>query len=264
MVRFEIVIKTDTGRVRQRNEDSAIAIDWRLAGSPPGDTVLLAAVSDGMGGHSNGHVASKMVLRSLGASLAQGLANAPLEGVGSLSEEQLIDLLASAVQGAVQRLNQAAEHGLNDMGATLCTALVVENQAFIANIGDSRAYLIDGSIQQLTTDHSVVAQLAARGELTPEEARVHPRRNEIYRMIGFGRPAHPDFATLQLEPGDVLMLCSDGLTNLVTDEEIREALVAGSPLEAAAEQLIDLANSRGGDDNITIVAVRALTTTGGR
>lgn len=236
-------------------------MDWRLDGHQAGGPVLLAAVSDGMGGHSNGHIASKMALRSLAGSLAQGLANAPLEGLGSLSDDQVIDLLASAVNGAAQKVNQAADHGLNDMGATLCAALVEGNRAFIANVGDSRCYLLDGGIQQITVDHSVVAQLVSRGELTPEEARVHPRRNEIYRMLGFGRPAQPDFYTLQLEPGDVLFLCSDGLSNLVGDEEIRSALMSGQPLDAAAQALVGLANSRGGDDNITVVALRPL---GGR
>lgn len=256
MARFEVSLKTDTGRVRQRNEDSAMVMDWHLDGNPPGDRVLLAAVSDGMGGHANGHLASKMVLRSLSATLAGGLANAPMEGVGMLSDDQVIDLLAAAVQGAVQRMNQAAEYGLNDMGATLSTALIVDNRAFLANVGDSRAYLIDGAIQQITTDHSVVAQLVAKGELTPAEAKTHPRRNEIYRMIGFGRAVQPDFFTLQLRPGDVLLLCSDGLSNLVTDEEMLGAVGGGQSLDAATEGLVSLANSRGGDDNITVVAVR--------
>lgn len=253
---FDIALKTDVGRVRQRNEDSAIAMDWRMEGHQAGGGVLLAAVSDGMGGHSNGHIASKMALRSLVASMAQGLANAPMEGLERLSDDQMIDLLAAAVEGAVQKVNQAADYGLNDMGATLCAALLVGKRAFLANIGDSRAYLIGGSIQQLTTDHSVVAQLVSRGELTPEEARVHPRRNEIYRMIGFGRPVQPDFFTLDMEANDVLLLCSDGLTNLVHDEEIQSLMTAGPSLDTAAQQLVDLANSRGGDDNITVVALR--------
>lgn len=264
MAPFQIAFKTDTGRVRQRNEDSVIVMKWELAGQGPGDTVLLAAVSDGMGGHANGQLASKMALRSLAATLAGGLANVPLEGMGVLTEDQIVDLLAAAVQGAVNRVNQAADYGLNDMGATLCAALITDTRAFIANVGDSRAYLIDSEIQQITTDHSVVAQLVSKGELTPAEARAHPRRNEIYRMIGFGRPVQPDFFTLQLRPGDRLLLCSDGLSNLVTDEELLSLAGSGEPLDGVAERLVELANSRGGDDNITVMLVQAPTSFGGR
>ncbi|MFZ5823379.1 MAG: Stp1/IreP family PP2C-type Ser/Thr phosphatase [Bacillota bacterium] len=256
MAPFEATCKSDVGRVRQRNEDSALLMHWQMEGHDSGAMLLLAAVADGMGGHANGHLASKMALRALAASLTQGFANAPLEGIASLSDEKLVDLLAAAVDGAVQKVNQAAEYGLNDMGCTLTAALLVGSRAFIANIGDSRAYLIAESPQQITTDHSVVAQLVSKGELTPEEARVHPRRNEIYRMIGFGRPVQPDLFTLQLQADDVLLLCSDGLSNLVSDEELQAAVAGGQSLEQAAQGLVDVANSRGGDDNITVVLVR--------
>ena len=142
------------------------------------------------------------------------------------------------------------------MGSTVVAGLLHASKVTLAHVGDSRAYLIAESIQQITTDHSVVAQLVSKGELTPDEARVHPRRNEIYRMIGFGRPVQPDLFTLQLQAGDVLLLCSDGLSNLVTDDELRATVAGGQSLEQAAQGLVDVANSRGGDDNITVVLVR--------
>ncbi len=250
------MIKTHVGRVRQRNEDSAVLMQWQMQGQEAPENLLLAAVSDGMGGHANGQIASKMALRGLSSALMTGLANAPLEGIGRLTDDQVTELLGAAVAGAVQRVNQAAEFGLNDMGATLCATLFFGDLAVIANIGDSRAYLIAETIQQITTDHSVVNQLVSRGELTAEEARKHPRRNEIYRMIGFGRPVQPDLFTLQLQTGDLLLLCSDGLSNLVTDTELLVALAGGKALAPAMQGLIDLALARGGDDNITLVAVR--------
>jgi len=253
---LETVVKSHVGKVRTRNEDSALLLHWQMHGQEETERITLAAVADGMGGHANGHVASKMALRGLASALVQGLANAPLEGFARLPDNQVVDLLSSAVAGAVQRVNQAVEFGLNDMGATLCAALFVGDRAVIANIGDSRAYLIDGSIQQITTDHSVVAQLVSRGELTAEEARVHPRRNEIYKMIGFGRPVQPDLFTLELQPGDLLLLCSDGLSNLVTEAELFGSLAGGRPMEGGAQALVDLALHRGADDNVTLVGVR--------
>ncbi len=256
---FETVTRSDVGRVRHRNEDSALLLQWEMFGEQAGGQVALAAVADGMGGHANGNIASKMALRALSAALVQGLSRAPLEGPELLAPEQLANMLAEAVAAAAQQLIQAEQYGLVDMGTTLCGALFVGSGAYIANVGDSRAYLIDGeqgTIQQITQDHSLVAQLVAKGELTPEEALVHPKRNEIYRMLGFGRQAQPDLFTLQLQAQDTLLLCSDGLTNMVSDEELRQMLSGDLPLKEGADRLIDLANSRGGLDNITLVAVR--------
>lgn len=262
---FETIQMTDAGQVRQRNEDSALLLSWQMVGEHPGGEVLLAAVADGMGGHANGHVASKMALRALGAALAQGLSRAPLEGAETLTDDQVVNLLNEAVAAASNQVNQAEQFGLVDMGTTLCAALVVGPTAYLANVGDSRAYLVEqGAVQQITQDHSLVAQLVAKGELTPAEAQVHPKRNEIYRMLGFGRPSQPDFFTLQLQEGDTLVLCSDGLTNMVSDAELHEALSGPLELGAAAAGLIDLANSRGGLDNITLVAVRVKPAAGGR
>lgn len=256
MCAYEVTVRTDVGRMRGHNEDALLTMQWQLVGERGGAPILLAAVADGMGGHSNGHLASKLVLRTLAATVAQGLAHAPLEGAEALDDHQVVSLLRDAVGAAARKMQEAEQHGLVDMGTTLCATLLVEQRAFIANLGDSRAYLYDGTLQQLTTDHSMVAELVNRGELTPAEARVHPRRNEIYRMLGFGRQADPDLFTLELEPGDILLLCSDGLNTMVENETIRAALQSESQLEAAAQRLVDLANEAGGEDNISLALIR--------
>lgn len=253
-----MAVRTDTGRVRSHNEDSSLLLQLELFAQPEAAPALLGAVADGMGGHTNGQLASKMALRALAASVVQGLNRAPLEGPQALTQEQAVNLLAEAVQASAAQLAEAERHGLVDMGTTLCAALLLGRRAFIANLGDSRAYLYDGELQQITEDHSVVAQLVARGELTPEEARSHPRRNEIYRMLGFGRITRPDLFVLDLEPGDLLLLCSDGLTGHVTDAELASLLSAGRPLEETAAELVASANQAGGEDNITALLIRVM------
>lgn len=250
---YAVALQTDVGRVRPSNEDSGLALQLQFTDHEP---LLLAAVADGMGGHSHGQLASRVALRSLAAAVMQGLARVPLEGAQALADEQLVNLLQGAVQAAAQQLAEAERHGLVDMGTTLCAALLVGKRAFLANLGDSRAYLYDGNLQQLTEDHSVVQQLVNKGELTPAEAEHHPRKNEIYKLLGMGRQSQPDLFTLELEAGDRLLLCTDGLTGPVGDQELRQQLK--KPLGQAVEDLIDLANRRGGDDNITALLIEVL------
>lgn len=255
---YDMAVRTDTGRVRSHNEDSSLLLQLELFSQPKSEPVLLGAVADGMGGHSNGQLASKVALRALASGLVQGLNRAPLEGPQSLTQEQAVNLLAEGVQAASAQLAEADRHGLIDMGTTLCAALLIGRRAFIANLGDSRAYLHAGELQQITEDHSIVAQLVAKGELTPEEALNHPRRNEIYRMLGFNRSSQPDLFILDLQPGDRLLLCSDGLTGHVRDAELESLLAAGKPLDETADELVALANQRGGEDNITALLIQVM------
>lgn len=254
-MRWETVIRTDRGSVRNRNQDVAMTMEWDLLGEGAPERLLLAAVADGMGGHERGEVASRLAARALGDSIATGLSRAPLEGL-NLGAEALADLLQRGVTAATARLQEAGEHGLVEMGTTLVAALVTEQGACVANVGDSRAYLIDGEAQQITTDHSVVQRLVDQGMITPEEAEGHPSRHEIYRMIGFGRQAQPDLFALPLQPGDVLLLCSDGLSNLVGPADLAAAFAGEPSLGAAVDHLIRLALQRGAPDNVTALAVR--------
>jgi protein phosphatase len=143
------------------------------------------------------------------------------------------------------------------MGTTVVSLLAAGGRVALAHVGDSRAYLVrDGRIRQLTDDHSVVGELVRRREITELDAREHPHRHVLTRAVGVRREVAPDLAELTSSPGDLFVLCSDGLTGLVRDEEIAEAASTGTDLDAICAQLVDLANERGGEDNITVVLVR--------
>ena len=143
------------------------------------------------------------------------------------------------------------------MGTTVVSLLAADGRVALAHVGDSRAYLVRGGrIRQLTDDHSVVGELVRRREITESAAREHPHRHVLTRAVGVRREVAPDLAELTSSPGDLFVLCSDGLTGLVRDEEIAEAANAGTDLDAICAQLVDLANERGGEDNITVVLVR--------
>ena len=143
------------------------------------------------------------------------------------------------------------------MGTTLVALLVVEGRAALAHVGDSRAYLIRSNrIRQLTDDHSIVGELLRRNEISEDAAREHPHRHVLTRALGVRRAVEPDLAELTPEPGDLFVLCSDGLTNHVEDHEIAKTILDDEDLQEACERLVDLANGRGGEDNTTLVAVR--------
>jgi protein phosphatase len=224
---------TDPGVVRPNNEDAYLV-------APP-----LYVVADGMGGHRAGEVAARLAVTALAT-------RAPDIAAGG--EDALVDAMREA-NGIILRSSQEDDR-LRGM-ATTCTAAVVRGRvARIAHVGDSRAYLLhDGQLGQQTDDHSVVAQLVREGYLTPAEAASHPRRNVIMRALGGEEDVDIDTVTLVLDAGDRLLLCSDGLTNCLTDEAIRDVLLHESDGEIAATTLVDAANAAGGQDNITVVVV---------
>jgi protein phosphatase len=246
-VTMAVASATDVGRKRSHNEDSMAV--W--VPDEPGVRErrgLLLVVSDGMGGSLAGEVASRLTVDTV------------LEAYrGAKGDEPRDDL-----RGAVELANRAvhdrgsSDPGMNGMGAT-CTALAVRGRdAWLAHVGDSRAYLVrNGRIRQLTQDHSLVAQLVQRNQLTPEEARLDPRRNVVTRSVGVADSVEVDALRLdfELEPGDTLLLCSDGLHGQVNDDELAR-LASGRDLDGAAQAMIALANERGGPDNITVVMAR--------
>jgi protein phosphatase len=223
---------TDTGRKRRRNEDAFVC-------EPP-----LFAVADGMGGAQAGELAS-------------GLAAAALrEGGANGSGEQRV---AQLIQEANRRVHDRAttDAAASGMGTTVTAALVEPNgQVAFGHVGDSRAYLLrDGRLDQLTDDHSLVAELVRRGELSPAEAEIHPQRSVITRALGTDPDVDVDTFTVEGREGDVFVLCSDGLTDMVADGEIGQVLAERrESLEEAANELVRLANRNGGQDNITVVA----------
>jgi serine/threonine protein phosphatase PrpC len=231
--------RTDVGRRRRANEDCfAIAAEQGFF-----------LVADGMGGHTAGQLASSLAAEAAVRALQT------LDG----SEATLTEKLRCSVSAANREIHVTvqAKPELSGMGTTLVSLLAVDGRVALAHVGDSRAYLIRGGrIRQLTDDHSVVGELVRRREITQSAAREHPHRHVLTRAIGVRREVVPDLAELSSHPGDVFVLCSDGLTGLVRDEEIAQAVSSNTDLDTACESLIDLANDRGGEDNITVVIVR--------
>jgi len=228
---------TDTGRRRRRNEDSYVC-------EPP-----LFAIADGMGGAQAGEVASRLAAAVLNETV--------LEGAGrDLSEARITELIQEANRRVFQRSNEDA--AASGMGTTMTVALVDDASGTVAigHVGDSRAYRVrDGRLEQLTDDHSLVNELVKSGRLSPEEALSHPQRSVITRAIGTEPDVDVDTFTVDTQPGDLFLLCSDGLTDMISDEEILELVERGEGgLAAAARQLVQAANRSGGGDNITVVA----------
>jgi serine/threonine protein phosphatase PrpC len=222
---------TDTGKKRRRNEDEYVV-------APP-----LFAIADGMGGAQAGELAS---------SLAAGAVRDD-ESVSGSGERRVVDLIQEANRRVYQRSSQDAS--ASGMGTTMTVALVEDGAVVFGHVGDSRAYLIrDGRLEQLTEDHSLVAELVRSGKLSPEEAETHPQRSVITRALGTDPDVDVDTFSIPTHAGDLFMLCSDGLTSMVEDEAILEATEKHrDDLHAAVKALIRAANKGGGEDNITVV-----------
>ena len=238
-MRFQTASISDVGRRRQANEDRCV-LDPDLG---------LFLVADGMGGHKAGRTASELASAAVMAAL-DTLQGAP----GSLAER-----LRYAVAAANREIfTMAAENAdLAGMGTTLVVLLAGEGRVSLAHVGDSRAYLVRaGGIRQLTDDHSLVAELLRRHKISEDDARGHPHRHVLTRALGVRPSVEPDLAELTPLPEDVFVLCTDGLTNHLMDHEIAKIVSSTPDLEAAAKALVECANGRGGEDNITAVLVR--------
>ncbi len=230
---------SETGMVRDHNEDF-----FFCAGKE--DTGLFI-VADGMGGHDAGEVASKLAVETVCSSMREA----------AEKENDPIELISRSVLRANEAVIREGIKSGSNMGTTLGVALVAENTAYIASVGDSRVYWIEnGSISQITEDHSLVAKLVAAGKLTREEARNHPKSNLLYRTIGSEENVKVDTFTIELKKNGCLLLCTDGLWGEVTDEDIHQACAAEKDIRAACARLIKMANENGGKDNITAVMVK--------
>jgi serine/threonine protein phosphatase PrpC len=239
--------------VRANNEDSLVVADLSgnghaaLAGPDGrfnvGDRGVLLAVSDGMGGLMAGEVASTLVIESLPHALLEGRPSAPSD-----------ELLDAGVQKVNAKVWDAARRTGVRMGATLTAVYVDGPVAWIAEVGDSRAYLIRaGTIAQLTKDQSLIQRLLDAGALSPEQAATSPHRGVILQAIGHGPDVSVALARLELRARDCLVLCSDGLTTHLSDDEIRDVVLSSADLTVACDRLVDLAKERGGVDNITVM-----------
>lgn len=252
--KFKVQAKgaTDVGRKRDHNEDSYL-IDEELG---------LFVVCDGMGGHAGGGTASRIAVETIDKTLRASRESAqnPFSRIGALTESALPDAVREAVEQACLAIYKAAQSDarLQGMGTT-CSALVIHGgNAYIGHVGDSRVYLVRGDlIQQISEDHSLVNEQIKAGMITADEARNSRFKNIITRSVGFEEEVAVDVMGLALEPDDTFIICCDGLSNLVDDRTIRDS-VRTLPLDQVPGKLVELANEAGGDDNITVIAVRVL------
>ncbi len=253
-----IATRTDVGMARRLNEDTIYAGEFTTADGALGTLLLVA---DGMGGHQAGDVASALACSAVKSYLTEGLsAGVPADDAGW---HELLRAAVMAANRAVydQSQQNPAQRG---MGTTMTVAVVAGRRAYLAHVGDSRAYLVNAAgvngeavtWLQLTSDHSLVARLVDIGQITPEEARVHPQRNVVYRSLGGDPTVEVDTLSQALAPGDVLLLCSDGLVNHVDDVELARIVIEEPSAARACERLTALANERGGKDNISVVIAR--------
>lgn len=241
--------ETDTGRVREKNEDSHLVMD----------ELGLYVVADGMGGHVGGKMASSIAVKTVGDHVAEHHSEL-VEGAGvmPLASSPVPRLMADALRSACAAVYAAAQADseLHGMGTTVTAMLVLSQRAFLAHVGDSRCYLQRADrVVQVTDDHSLVNEQIKAGLITPEQARVSRLKNIITRSVGFEKDVAVDTFALPVQVGDRFLLCSDGLANFVDETEIGTALDE-LPLEEVPGVMIDLANERGGDDNITVVCLR--------
>ncbi|HYY49096.1 MAG TPA: Stp1/IreP family PP2C-type Ser/Thr phosphatase [Thermoplasmata archaeon] len=246
---------SNVGKVRAVDEDALLAMEIQTAYLSEPRTRLLLMVADGMGGHKRGDVASRTAVRAVARTLLP-----LLTGEDNIPRATYDRELRAAVSNANHAIfEEARRHPeCEGMGTTLSLAVVDGRHLHVANVGDSRTYIINlREILQVTRDHSLVQELVDRGELMPEEARHHPRKNVITMALGVYDEVTPDIGTLTTEPGDMVLLCCDGLVNHVEDEEIQRVVMEARDPQSACETLIALANKGGGTDNISVIVARA-------
>lgn len=234
---------TDTGVVRKENQDSYAIRELD-------DNLAVAVVCDGMGGAQAGNVASAVAVETFTAAVEDLCRQSPPRDAPQ--REQLMRAASQKANRVVYELSESNPE-YRGMGTTLVGALILPDEVTLVNIGDSRAYVIRGeTIRQITRDHSLVQVLVARGELTPEEARVHPKKNLITRALGVDPEALEDVFQVGGQPGDRLLLCSDGLTNVLSDQQLLE-LCRGESLEECCRRMLACTLESGAPDNVTVI-----------
>ena len=235
---------TDVGRKRKVNQDYVYVSD-----QPVGNLPNLFVVADGMGGHNAGDFASSFAVKIV------------VEAVKTDADYNPVKIIRHAIETANDELINQAERcaSMAGMGTTIVVTTIVGNYVYVANVGDSRLYLMDSKLRQITKDHSLVQEMVRLGELREEEARNHPDKNIITRALGAKRGVNIDFFGLKLEPGSQILMCSDGLSNMLTDQEMEEILRGSDSLQKKGEKLIELANENGGRDNIAVILIEPFT-----
>ncbi len=258
---------SDAGTVRRSepNEDSTLALLLERVHESISTPVGVFIIADGLGGHDNGQLASRVAINVIAERVVRELLAGPLasEKAGGesakpviLDEDAAVTLLHDAVADANDVLVEMNQRDKTDMGSTLTGFMVVGDTAYIVNVGDSRTYMVrGGTIYQLTTDHSLVGQLVSAGLIQPEDVYTHPQRSQIFRSLGDKHNVQIDIFKQQLHPGDILLSCSDGLWEMVRNPQIESILTQASNPQAACNELIAAANANGGEDNVSAVVV---------
>ena len=232
---------TDIGKKRKLNQDYVYTSE-----TPVGPLPNLFLVADGMGGHKAGDYASRCAIETI------------VEYIGRTGDVEPVGILEAAVARANEmvRYKASSDEAYNGMGTTLVAATIEGNRMRVANVGDSRLYVVGSrKINQITRDHSYVEEMVRMGEIRRDQARSHPDKNIITRAVGAEENIAVDFFDVTLQPGDIVLMCSDGLTNMIEDEEIRMILQGKRDLVEKAESLVNAANNNGGKDNIAVVLI---------
>ena len=258
---------SDAGNVRRSepNEDSTLVLQLQRVHESQATPIGVFIIADGMGGHDNGQGASRMTINVISDKLVRELLLPPLDAeksggltasVTPLEEDALIGMFKGAVEEANNVLVQTNQHDKTDMGSTITGFMVVGDSAYVINVGDSRTYMLrEGTLYQLTNDHSLVAQLLAGGLIEPDDVYTHPQRSQIFRSLGDKMNVQVDDFKQQLLPGDILLSCSDGLWEMVRNPQITDILKNAHDPQTACTQLIEAANANGGEDNVSAVIV---------
>lgn len=232
---------TDAGVVREMNQDYYFSSDTAVGNLPN-----LFIVADGMGGHKAGDYASRYTIERVVASVSRNTGEEP------------IAIMKEAINKANELLvaESREDESKSGMGTTLVIGTIIGNKLFVANIGDSRLYVVGQNMRQITRDHSLVDEMVRLGEINADEARVHPDKNIITRAVGTSDHVEADFFEVEITADDTILLCTDGLTNMVRDEEILDIIKKYDNAQAATMQLVKEANANGGRDNITVMIIK--------
>ncbi len=231
---------TDIGRKRKVNQDYVYTSE-----RPVGKLPNLFIVADGMGGHNAGDYASKLTVETM------------VREIEKSSEENPVKLFGQAICASNELIRRKAAEapGMEGMGTTVVAATCEGHCLRIANVGDSRLYVVGKDIRQITKDHSLVEEMVRAGTISKSEARIHPDKNIITRAVGASETVEPDYFVVELEEGDVVLMCTDGLTNMLEDEEIRMILGGARDIVEKAQALVEAANANGGKDNISVILI---------
>ena len=233
---------TNVGKVRKNNQDSVFRTESKIGNLPN-----LFIVADGMGGHNGGDTASVLCIDSM------------CEYIKGCTEEKVIPIMEGAIRHANNAIYEKSltDPALSGMGTTVVAAVIDEGVLYVANVGDSRLYYVEGDeLRQITEDHSLVEEMVKKGDLDRDEARFHPNKNIITRALGVGKVIDIDYFELHTDKDGIVLLCSDGLSNMLSDQEILETINGNKDqADNIARALVDKANENGGKDNITVIVV---------